>query len=144
MTSTIPATRAIGAPRDRVDGPDKVRGTARYAFEQPVDKPAYLYPVQATIAAGRITGIDTSAAEAEPGVLAVLTHENAPKLAGPMTPRSRSFTPTRSSSGARSSGRSSPRPRRSPATPRGWSGSAMSNGPTTWYCEPTTPGSTSR
>jgi xanthine dehydrogenase YagR molybdenum-binding subunit len=81
MTTTIPATRAIGTPRDRVDGPDKVRGTARYAFEQPVDNPAYLYPVQATIAAGRITGIDTSAAEAEPGVLAVLTHENAPKLA---------------------------------------------------------------
>jgi xanthine dehydrogenase YagR molybdenum-binding subunit len=81
MTSTIPATRAIGAPRDRVDGPDKVRGTARYAFEQPVDNPAYLYPVQATIAAGRITGIDTTDAEAEPGVLAVLTHENAPKLA---------------------------------------------------------------
>ena len=30
---------------------------------------------------GAITGIDTSAATAEPGVLAVLTHENAPKLA---------------------------------------------------------------
>jgi xanthine dehydrogenase YagR molybdenum-binding subunit len=81
MTATISATRAIGTPRDRVDGPDKVQGTARYAFEQPVDNPAYLYPVQATIAAGRITRIDTSAAEAEPGVLAVLTHENAPKLA---------------------------------------------------------------
>jgi xanthine dehydrogenase YagR molybdenum-binding subunit len=79
--TTTPTTRAVGTPRDRVDGPDKVRGTARYAFDQPVDHPAYLYPVQATIAAGRITGIDTSAAEAEPGVLAVLTHENAPKLA---------------------------------------------------------------
>jgi xanthine dehydrogenase YagR molybdenum-binding subunit len=81
MTTTIPTIRAIGTPRDRVDGPDKVRGSARYAFEQPVEDPAYLYPVQATIAAGRITSIDTSAAEAEPGVLAVLTYENAPKLA---------------------------------------------------------------
>ncbi len=73
--------RAIGAPLSRLDGPDKVTGAARYAFEQPVGEPAYLYPVQATIAAGRITRIDTGAAEKEPGVLAVLTHENAPRLA---------------------------------------------------------------
>jgi xanthine dehydrogenase YagR molybdenum-binding subunit len=79
--STITAIRAIGTARDRVDGPPKVKGSARYAFEQPVDRPAYLYPLQATIAAGRITGIDTRAASAEPGVLLVLTHENAPKLA---------------------------------------------------------------
>src|SRR5437879_12977450 len=79
--STISTTRAIGTPLDRIDGPLKVRGAATYAFEQPVDRPAYLYPLQATIAAGRITDIDTSAASAEPGVLAVFTHENAPKLA---------------------------------------------------------------
>jgi xanthine dehydrogenase YagR molybdenum-binding subunit len=74
-------TRAVGAPLDRIDGPQKVRGTARYAFEQLVDHPAYLYPLQATIARGRITGIGTGAATAEPGVLAVLTYENAPRLA---------------------------------------------------------------
>jgi len=74
-------TRAIGAPLDRIDGPAKVTGTARYAFEQPVERPAYLYPVHATIASGRVTGVDAGAAEAEPGVLAVLTHWNAPKLA---------------------------------------------------------------
>jgi xanthine dehydrogenase YagR molybdenum-binding subunit len=73
--------RAVGAPLDRLDGPAKVMGSARYAFEQPVDHPAYLYPLQATIAAGRITRIDPGAATAEPGVLAVLTHENAPRLA---------------------------------------------------------------
>jgi len=73
--------RAIGAPVDRLDGPAKVTGTARYAFEQPADRPVYLYPVQATIATGRITRVDTSAAETEPGVLAVLTHHNAPRLA---------------------------------------------------------------
>jgi xanthine dehydrogenase YagR molybdenum-binding subunit len=74
-------TKTIGLPLDRVDGPSKVRGTATYAFEQPVDRPAYLYPLQATIAAGRITRVDAGAAMSEPGVLAVLTHENAPKLA---------------------------------------------------------------
>jgi xanthine dehydrogenase YagR molybdenum-binding subunit len=74
-------TRAIGAPVDRIDGPDKVRGSVTYAFEWQVDRPAYLYPLQANIATGRITSIDTRAATAEPGVLAVLTHHNAPKLA---------------------------------------------------------------
>jgi xanthine dehydrogenase YagR molybdenum-binding subunit len=74
-------THAIGVPLDRLDGPSKVRGAATYAFEWPLDNPAYLYPLQAEIAAGRITSVDTSAATAEPGVLAVLTHENAPKLA---------------------------------------------------------------
>jgi len=76
-------TRAIGAPVDRIDGPEKVKGAATYAYEWPLDNPAYLYPLQATIAAGRITGIDAGAATAVPGVLTVLTHHNAPKLASP-------------------------------------------------------------
>jgi xanthine dehydrogenase YagR molybdenum-binding subunit len=73
--------RAIGTPLDRIDGPQKVRGTATYAFEWAVDRPTYLYPLQATVGAGRITSIDARAAVAEPGVLAVLTHHNAPRLA---------------------------------------------------------------
>jgi xanthine dehydrogenase YagR molybdenum-binding subunit len=77
MTTTFPAT---GAALDRLDGPAKVAGAAPYAAEHPVDHPAYVFPVLATIAAGRITGIDTDAAMAEPGVVAVLTHENAPCL----------------------------------------------------------------
>ncbi|MFC7571080.1 xanthine dehydrogenase family protein molybdopterin-binding subunit [Klenkia terrae] len=36
--------------------------------------------VQSTVAKGRITSIDVSAAQAVPGVLAVLTHEDAPRL----------------------------------------------------------------
>ena len=66
---------------NRIDGPEKVQGLARYAFEHPVEHPVYLYPVQSTIATGRISAIDTVAACAEPGVLAVLTHDNAPRLA---------------------------------------------------------------
>ncbi|MFI6757821.1 xanthine dehydrogenase family protein molybdopterin-binding subunit [Micromonospora sp. NPDC050417] len=74
------APRAIGRPMDRIDGPDKVQGLARYAFEHPVDAPLYLYPVQSTIATGRISAVDTVAACAEPGVATVLTHDNAPRL----------------------------------------------------------------
>jgi xanthine dehydrogenase YagR molybdenum-binding subunit len=79
-TPTTIAPRAMGRPMDRLDGPDKAQGRARYAYEYPVDHPVYLYPVQSTIATGRISSIDTVAACAEPGVLAVLTHDNAPRL----------------------------------------------------------------
>ena len=71
---------ATGAPLSRVDGPAKVTGAARYAAEFMMPDVAYGAIVQSTIAKGRITGIDTSAAERAPGVLAVITHRNAPKL----------------------------------------------------------------
>ncbi|MGN6250331.1 MAG: xanthine dehydrogenase family protein molybdopterin-binding subunit [Marmoricola sp.] len=74
-------TRAVGEARTRADGPAKVTGTAPYAFEQAVADPLYLHPVQSTIAKGRITAIDGTRAEAVPGVVVVLTHENAPRLA---------------------------------------------------------------
>ncbi len=72
--------RAIGAPLDRIDGAQKVTGAARYAYEYPVTGVTYVFPVQSTIAKGRIASIDASAARALPGVLAVLSHENAPRL----------------------------------------------------------------
>jgi xanthine dehydrogenase YagR molybdenum-binding subunit len=81
MSTARVLTRAVGTPLDRLDGRAKVQGAAAYAYEWPLDRPAYLYPLQAEIAAGRITSIDAGAATAEPGVLAVLTHHNAPKLA---------------------------------------------------------------
>ncbi|MGP3948085.1 xanthine dehydrogenase family protein molybdopterin-binding subunit [Streptomyces sp. 7N604] len=74
-------TTAIGQPLDRVDGRPKVTGAARYSAEIPVPDMAYAYLVGSRIAAGRITAIDASAARAEEGVLAVLTHENLPKIA---------------------------------------------------------------
>lgn len=73
--------RAVGTPMERIDGPAKVTGTARYASEHPLEHPAYLHPVQATIARGRVAAVDTSAAEALDGVLVVLTYLNAPRLA---------------------------------------------------------------
>jgi xanthine dehydrogenase YagR molybdenum-binding subunit len=72
---------AIGTSLDRIDGPLKVTGAAKYAFEYPVDQVAYIAPVQSAIAKGRIVSIDTSAARALPGVIAALSHENAPRLA---------------------------------------------------------------
>ncbi|WP_067963217.1 xanthine dehydrogenase family protein molybdopterin-binding subunit [Nocardiopsis trehalosi] len=74
-------TRSIGADVERVDGRAKVTGAAAYAFDQPVENPAYLHPVRSAVARGRVTGLDTAAAEAADGVLAVLTHRNAPRLA---------------------------------------------------------------
>src|SRR5215472_1926497 len=79
--TTITRRRAIGASLDRIDGPEKVTGTARYADEHRFDNPLYLFPVQSEVARGRVTGIDASSAETLPGVVAVVTHENAPRLA---------------------------------------------------------------
>ncbi|MDN5587143.1 MAG: molybdopterin-dependent oxidoreductase, partial [Brevibacterium sp.] len=78
--SDLLATSAIGTRQVRLDGPDKVRGRATYAYEHPVDDPLYLCPLLAMIARGRAATIDTSAAEAADGVVHVLTHENAPAL----------------------------------------------------------------
>jgi xanthine dehydrogenase YagR molybdenum-binding subunit len=73
---------AIGAPLERLDGHAKVTGTAPYALEHPVADAVYLHAVQAIIAKGRITAVDTAAVEALDGVIAVLTPGNAPRLAG--------------------------------------------------------------
>jgi len=78
---TLVEPHAIGSRLTRLDGPAKVTGTATYAYEYPVDAPLYLHPVQATIAKGTVTAMDTSAAEALDGVEAVLTVSNAPTLA---------------------------------------------------------------
>src|SRR5258708_7036195 len=71
---------AIGAPRDRVDGRLKVTGGARYAAEFPVPSLAHAVLVQSTVASRRIEQIDTAAAQAAPGVLAVITYRNARRL----------------------------------------------------------------
>lgn len=71
---------SLGGSPTRVDGPDKVTGRARYSFEHPIDDIAYAWPVQSTIAKGAIRSIAEEAALALPGVLAVITPENAPRL----------------------------------------------------------------
>ncbi|KAA8885660.1 xanthine dehydrogenase family protein molybdopterin-binding subunit [Nocardia colli] len=78
---TLIEANEMGASPTRLDGTAKVTGTAAYAFEHRVDRPAYLHPVQATIARGRVTVMDTTAATRLDGIVAVLTVFDAPKLA---------------------------------------------------------------
>jgi xanthine dehydrogenase YagR molybdenum-binding subunit len=86
MTAVI-GDALVGDPVDRVDGPLKVTGAAPYPSDVTFADLAHAALVQSTIGAGTISGIDAVAAQAAPGVLAVITHENAPALAeGPMTP----------------------------------------------------------
>lgn len=73
--------RGIGLGVDRVDGPLKVTGAAPYSSDFSYPDMAHVVLVQAIIAAGRVRDIDAGAAEAAPGVLAVVTHLNAPRLA---------------------------------------------------------------
>jgi xanthine dehydrogenase YagR molybdenum-binding subunit len=67
---------------DRVDGVQKVTGTARYSAEYAFPGLVYGVLTGSTIAKGSIIAMDTKAAENAPGVLAVITHLNAPELPG--------------------------------------------------------------
>ena len=65
----------LGAALPRVEGPLKVTGTATYAYEQAPDGTACAAIVGAPAGAGRVIAIDASAAEALPGVLAVIADD---------------------------------------------------------------------
>ena len=73
----------IGKPVSRLDGRLKVTGQARFAAEVPLDGLTYAALACSRIARGRIVAIDTAAAEAAPGVVLVMTHRNAPRMAPP-------------------------------------------------------------
>jgi xanthine dehydrogenase YagR molybdenum-binding subunit len=81
-TNPIDQLKIVGQPTDRIDGPLKTTGRAPYAYERYDVAPnaAYGYVVGSAIAKGRILSIDAAAAKALPGVLAVVTAENAGKL----------------------------------------------------------------
>ena len=81
-------------PINRVDGKAKVTGTAAYAADQKVQNIVYGFLVGSTVAKGRIKSIDTKSAERAPGVLAVITHLNAPKIPGYQTGKDPSKPPT--------------------------------------------------
>jgi xanthine dehydrogenase YagR molybdenum-binding subunit len=74
-------TPVTGLPIDRRDGRLKVTGHARYAAEFDIDNLAHAVLVQSTVSRGTIAGFDLAAAKAVPGVLAILTPDNAPHLA---------------------------------------------------------------
>ena len=82
-TNPIDQLKIIGKPTDRIDGPMKTAGVARYAYERSDVAPnaAYGYVVGASVPRGRITSMDLSAAEAAPGVIVIVTAANAGPLA---------------------------------------------------------------
>src|SRR6202521_3699602 len=76
--NALDAQGVVGQPISRVDGPLKVTGGARYAYEMQQESVLYGFVVEASIGKGAIGSIDTGAAEKSPGVVLVLTHRNAP------------------------------------------------------------------
>ncbi|MBX0291000.1 xanthine dehydrogenase family protein molybdopterin-binding subunit [Hymenobacter sp. HSC-4F20] len=70
----------VGQPLNRVDGWAKVTGQAKYSAEYN-SLPGLVHAVLKTsdVAKGRVTGFDTTAAMKQPGVVAILTHQNLPK-----------------------------------------------------------------
>ena len=73
----------IGAQVSRLDGPLKVRGEARFAAEYAMEGMVYAALRYSTVARGRITTLDTGAAEAAAGVVLVMTYRNAPRMQPP-------------------------------------------------------------
>jgi xanthine dehydrogenase YagR molybdenum-binding subunit len=78
----IDQLKVVGQPVDRIDGSLKTTGTAPYANDRHdvVANQAYGFVLGAGIAKGRIASIDLSRARGAPGVLAIVTAENAGKL----------------------------------------------------------------
>ncbi|HEY9086231.1 MAG TPA: xanthine dehydrogenase family protein molybdopterin-binding subunit [Candidatus Tyrphobacter sp.] len=70
----------VGAPYDRLDGPAKVTGAATYAADFSFSGLVHAAMVTSEIANGRILRIDDAEARRQDGVLAVMTHENAPRV----------------------------------------------------------------
>ena len=70
----------VGQPLTRVDAKLKVTGAAKYSAEFAPANLAYGALIQSTIANGRVRKIDISAASTAPGVIAILTRENAPQF----------------------------------------------------------------
>jgi xanthine dehydrogenase YagR molybdenum-binding subunit len=73
----------IGGQVSRLDGPLKVRGDARFAAEYVMEGMVYAALRYSTVARGRIATLDTRAAESAAGVVLVMTHRNAPRMAPP-------------------------------------------------------------
>ena len=87
VTGPDPLVRAkhglIGAAVSRLDGPLKVQGAARFAAEYVMEGMVYAALRYSTIARGRISTLETDAAEAAAGVVLVMTYRNAPRMQPP-------------------------------------------------------------
>jgi xanthine dehydrogenase YagR molybdenum-binding subunit len=79
-TQETPTNSPIGRKTPRVDGPLKVSGMAQYTSDFHFPGMLYAVPVEATIASGRVTKLDTAAAEKMPGVRAIFHRANIGKI----------------------------------------------------------------
>src|SRR4051794_20353626 len=70
----------MGQPVPRYDARLKVTGGARYPSDVPVSNPVFAFLVTSAIANGRIARLDLAVARAVPGVLDILTADNASEL----------------------------------------------------------------
>ena len=70
----------VGTPVDRVDGRLKVTGAAKYAADYDAGRLAYGVPVVSRLGKGAVTGINPKPAEDAPGVIAVITRDNSPRV----------------------------------------------------------------
>ncbi len=80
MPQQISETSPIGRDTQRVDGPLKVTGKAQYASDYHFPGLLYGVPVEATIANGKVTKLDTAAAEKLPNVRAIFRRDNIGKI----------------------------------------------------------------
>ncbi|WNH52174.1 aldehyde oxidoreductase molybdenum-binding subunit PaoC [Stenotrophomonas oahuensis] len=90
-TNPIDQLKVVGQPLSRIDGPLKTTGHAPYAYEhhQATESPAYGYVVTAGIAKGRVSAMELDDARRAPGVIAIVTAENA----GPLQQSQRNAAP---------------------------------------------------
>ena len=74
---------SVSKPLDRVDGRLKVTGRALYSAEHPIPNIVHAVLITSTIPKGRVQSMEIAEAEHAPGVLAVMTPQNTPKLPPP-------------------------------------------------------------
>ncbi|MVV49352.1 xanthine dehydrogenase family protein molybdopterin-binding subunit [Pseudomonas sp. PB120] len=81
-TNPIDQLRVVGKPTPRIEGPLKTCGRAPYAYEHhdAVPNQAYGVVVGSAIAKGRIASMDLQQAQSAPGVITIVTAQNAGKL----------------------------------------------------------------
>jgi len=76
----IRADRVVGKPYSRIDGPLKVTGGATFTAELPMTGMVHAALACSTIASGRIIDFDLKDATQAPGVVLIMTHNNAPRM----------------------------------------------------------------
>ena len=118
--SPLDQQKLLGRATDRIDGPLKATGAAKYAYEwhDEVPNAAYGYVIGAAIAKGRIVSIDTHGAKSAPGVIGVLTASDVGPLRRSSSTRPNYWVDPRSSTITRPLPSWSPRPSSRRAPPR--------------------------